>query len=187
MKTETLIVGLGSSHGDDQLGWRVAERLAALADASGRHGPPGLFAGRNSRLARRGRAIDRLRCLSGSRCARPGASLALARRRLCRNCVSPAATIWASRRRWRLPTVWVLLPAEVSIWCAEGVAFGSGRIDVSAGAGSRCRNGRAHSRRIDARQRMSTTAAARIDRHPRIVAPAAPAVSMHSLLPKRWR
>lgn len=25
----TLIVGLGSSHGDDQLGWRLAERIAA--------------------------------------------------------------------------------------------------------------------------------------------------------------
>src|SRR5690349_18107797 len=31
MSRQTLIVGLGSPHGDDQLGWRVAERLAALA------------------------------------------------------------------------------------------------------------------------------------------------------------
>ena len=28
MKNETLIVGVGSSHGDDQFGWRVAEQLA---------------------------------------------------------------------------------------------------------------------------------------------------------------
>ena len=27
MKNETLIVGVGSSHGDDQFGWRVAEQL----------------------------------------------------------------------------------------------------------------------------------------------------------------
>lgn len=33
----TLVVGLGSSHGDDQIGWRVAERLAAsIADKSDR-------------------------------------------------------------------------------------------------------------------------------------------------------
>jgi hydrogenase maturation protease len=31
----TVIVGLGSAHGDDQIGWRVAERLAAtIADES---------------------------------------------------------------------------------------------------------------------------------------------------------
>lgn len=27
MDTETLIVGIGSAHGDDQIGWRVAERI----------------------------------------------------------------------------------------------------------------------------------------------------------------
>jgi hydrogenase maturation protease len=32
VKAATLIVGLGSAHGDDQIGWRVAERLAAIAD-----------------------------------------------------------------------------------------------------------------------------------------------------------
>jgi hydrogenase maturation protease len=32
--TRTLIVGLGSPHGDDQLGWRVAERLALDLAAS---------------------------------------------------------------------------------------------------------------------------------------------------------
>ena len=32
MKSETLIVGLGSSHGDDQFGWRVAEQLMPLRD-----------------------------------------------------------------------------------------------------------------------------------------------------------
>ena len=34
MKSETLIVGFGSSHGDDQFGWRVAEQLSALAEHS---------------------------------------------------------------------------------------------------------------------------------------------------------
>ena len=32
LKAATLIVGLGSAHGDDQIGWRVAEHLAAMVD-----------------------------------------------------------------------------------------------------------------------------------------------------------
>lgn len=32
MKCKTLIVGLGSAHGDDQVGWRVAESLATRAN-----------------------------------------------------------------------------------------------------------------------------------------------------------
>lgn len=31
MSAGTLVVGLGSAHGDDQIGWRVAEDLAALS------------------------------------------------------------------------------------------------------------------------------------------------------------
>ncbi|HVA44800.1 MAG TPA: hydrogenase maturation protease [Pirellulales bacterium] len=43
MSVTTLIVGLGSPHGDDQIGWRVAERLAlereSACGASGLRGP----------------------------------------------------------------------------------------------------------------------------------------------------
>lgn len=34
MNKTTLIVGLGSPHGDDQIGWRVAERLLETMDAA---------------------------------------------------------------------------------------------------------------------------------------------------------
>jgi hydrogenase maturation protease len=36
MSSEVLIVGLGSSHGDDQAGWRVIERLHARGVSTGR-------------------------------------------------------------------------------------------------------------------------------------------------------
>lgn len=32
MTPRTLVVGIGSPHGDDQLGWRIAQRLAASCD-----------------------------------------------------------------------------------------------------------------------------------------------------------
>ncbi|HQU44748.1 MAG TPA: hydrogenase maturation protease [Pirellulales bacterium] len=40
MSVSTLIVGIGSPHGDDQIGWRVAERLAVEREsACGASGP----------------------------------------------------------------------------------------------------------------------------------------------------
>lgn len=125
MKTETLIVGLGSSHGDDQLGWRVAERLAAVANAPGvtvrrACSPADIFdwldaaerlivcdacqnLGVPGRVHHWSWPDDRLLELrfAGSHDLGLAAALALADRL-------------------------GLLPAEVSIWCAEGVAFGPG-------------------------------------------------------------
>ncbi len=126
MKSETLIVGLGSSHGDDQFGWRVAEELAALADARGV----------TVRQARSPAEI--LGWLEG-----------VERLIVCDACQGLGLPGRVHPWRWpddTLPEVRFagshdlgiaatlaladrlgLLPANVSIWCAEGAAFDYGQ------------------------------------------------------------
>jgi hydrogenase maturation protease len=122
MKSETLVVGVGSSHGDDQFGWRVAERLAALRDHS------------HVTVRRALSPTDILDWLDNAErlivcdaCQNLGAPGRLHHWRWPDNRLSElrfagshdlsvsAALSLADRLG--------LLPADTSIWCAEGAAF----------------------------------------------------------------
>ena len=126
MKSETLIVGLGSSHGDDQFGWRVAEQLAASLDSA------------EVTVRRALSPIEILAWLEKTE-----------RLIVCDACQDLGAH--GKVHRWRWPDESLselrfagshdlglaaalgladrlgLLPADVSICCAEGVAFGRGQ------------------------------------------------------------
>jgi hydrogenase maturation protease len=126
MKSETLVVGIGSSHGDDQLGWHVAEQLAAVLDRS------------DVTVRRALSPADILGWLDNAE--------RLIVCDACQNLGAPGRV-----HHWRWPDEQLsqlrfagshdlgisaalsladrlgLLPADTSIWCAEGSAFGIGR------------------------------------------------------------
>ena len=126
MKNETLVVGLGSSHGDDGLGWRVAEQLAAHCRDPGvtirRALSPAdildwldeaerlIVCDACQDLGAPGRVHHWLWPDDGLAEVRFGGSHDLG--------------LWAALE---LAERLGLLPAEVSIWCAEGIAFGPGQ------------------------------------------------------------
>ena len=126
MKSETLIVGIGSSHGDDQFGWRVAEQLAELSD--------NLSA--TVRLARSPAEIigwlegaERLMvCDACQDLGSPGrlhhwqwpdSKLSELRFSGSHDLGISAALGLADRLGW--------LPMDVSVWCAEGTCFNAGQ------------------------------------------------------------
>jgi hydrogenase maturation protease len=126
MKNQTLIVGLGSSHGDDQFGWRVAEELAANLDA------------RAVTVRQASSAAEILGWLDG-----------VEQLVICDACQGLGHPGRLHHWRWpndALPELRFggshdlgvtaalslagrlgLLPADVTIWCAEGASFDYGR------------------------------------------------------------
>jgi hydrogenase maturation protease len=140
VKVATLIVGLGSAHGDDQIGWRVAERLATLVDRNDNSAECGAPATGNKRELPRPTAVSiriarspselldwldgigrLIVCDACQNVGLPGASL-----RLCWPNAQLATLRSPGSHDIGLAGVLALaerlcrLPKEVIIWCAQG-------------------------------------------------------------------
>ncbi|HEX4145482.1 MAG TPA: hydrogenase maturation protease [Pirellulales bacterium] len=126
MKSETLVVGLGSSHGDDQFGWHVAEQLAAQLDI------PGVTVRRALSPADILDWLDEVeRLIVCDACQNLGAPGRLHRWRWPDDRLSELR--FAGSHDLGLSAALGLaerlgvFPAEVSIWCGEGIDFGAGQ------------------------------------------------------------